>query len=243
MPAFVYCIIAVAVSTIAAFFPGSAAVFVGIGVAVAAAIAMFSWREGILLAAVTSGGPVLLAVVPFPPFVRGVTVFAFLVLALWRLADMRGRARGAPLAPGRLQLFIGAAAFSVFVALFTSSEARSFPIFVSVVAATAVSAGATAFLRSSGERARGGGASAVPFSLDSLIVGLVAAEAYVALSFLSLSPVTLAAALTVALWSASALVIDGRTGLLTLRRAMRVCGIASVAIAVLLASVPWIAIR
>lgn len=243
MAGFLFGMIAVALAVIAAFFPGGAAVFVGLGIVGVAGIVMFRWREGVPLAAIVSGGPVIVSAFPLSPVVRGGTLLAFLFLVFWKIADMRARARGGPIDFDRLLLFFCAIAFAFFAALLASSEARNFPGFASVAAVAGTASGVTAFVRSSIERARGGGLSAVPILLDAIVVGLATAETYVALSFLSLSPLTLAAVLTVVLWAMSALVVEGRVGALTAQRAVRIGAIAAASAAALFLFVPWTTLR
>ena len=223
---------------LAAFFPQNAAVFVVTLMSGMLIFAVFGKRNGVLVVPLAVGAPIMARFLGEHPVVRlGVLVAAWLLL-LWCLADIRARARGAPLIRERLELFLFAGVFTLFMSAFLGVSLFRIPAFALLIGVAVLGAIAVAALRSLAERARGMAPHTIPLPLDAAASGLLLTEVFVAFSFLPLSPFTLAAGLTVCAWALAVTVGLSRLSLLTTKAAVRIGVLAFCTIGTIVLTIP-----
>lgn len=195
-------------------------------------------RDGLLVWPLLFSSPIFLQVFPVSGPLRLLFVASLIGLFLWCVEDSFRRKKGAPVSISRLELFFFSGLF-----LFSSvSFAALFDVprlsFLLLAAITAVVFSGTYILRSAAERSRAA-TSLVPRALDGVLVGILTGEIFVGLSFLPLSPMTMAAALVILSWAMVAVLLAARVGQIAVREIFRIAATATFLIVMLFLGVPW----
>lgn len=232
--------VSVVLAVVAALFaPQSSAGLFFSGVAVAFILHAFGMRDGTIAAMTFLPGPLVLHAFNFPFLVRLLFTLLYGSLFLWALSDIQLRQKGGAVHLGRLELFLYSGVFGISAVLFTGIDVTQFPAPIFLVGSAAAAFLAVYFLRSFAERSRATQQALVSPVLDAYFLAVLFVEAFVALSFLPFSSLTLAAVLTMFLWAATALLIAARTGRFRKRYLLRVAMITAVLLVALFVAVPW----
>lgn len=173
--------------------------------------------EALLLA------PLLVALPMIPLMVRE-QLFRFLgalvllALILLALSEITHRHKGAPLSLSRHLFWYLAGCFVLFVALFAASADHIVPAPVLLLASVLFAAGGVWLGRTVAERARAAHEHRIPRLVDAATIGVLFTEMLIALAFLPLTPIPLAALSTVTLWLFIRMLIASRLNQLTFAR-------------------------
>ncbi|MBI4134004.1 MAG: hypothetical protein HY475_01120 [Candidatus Terrybacteria bacterium] len=215
-------VIATGTFLLAAFSPQNAAVLVGVIATILLALLMLGKRNGVLMAPLAIGAPLMAHFVSLTAPARWGILGVSWALLLWCFSDMRARARGAPLVRERIELFFFAGSFTLFVVAFMGAASFSVSVPLLLGGVGLLGALAVAVLRLLAEQVRAVPPHPVPIALDAVVAGLFLVEIFVALSFLPLSSLALAAILTVFAWALSTLFALSRSAMLNAQAVLRV---------------------
>lgn len=237
---------------VAALFPRDFVAFVYVLVAVAVCFFILDRREMSLLAPLALSEPLLVHFFPFGPLGRFLLFILFSAIIWWYITDLKQRRKGAALSLSRMQFYFFAGLFSLTATAFaaagdpelrpvalSSIDAR--PIILLGLVALAAALGIFT-LRSAADRIRALNTSTLA-TVDSVLVSLFLVETFIGLSFLPLSPFTMAAITVVFCWGILRIVFLCRGGALNKKEVARTIATVFVFFAILLVSVPWISSR
>lgn len=232
----------ISVSLSAAFAPRSSLVFLAAVIVAIATLVRFSFEDGIIASTLVLGGPLLVRTFPFPLLLRVGFLAFFVALFLLFRSDFLKRRRGAPIVPSRFEFFVSAGIVAVSATLFAFASASSVLAALILFAVAMVTGGAIVVIRSANIRSRGVVEAATPLFVDAIVVAFLAVEYFLALAFLPLSPLTLAAIFTVCFWATMTILARSRAGTLTPGKAFRIGVSLIVLLMTLLVSVPWVSV-
>lgn len=203
-------------SLLALLLPDPAYVLLLGPLALLAAVAAIR-SEALLIAPLLLALPlVALMIVEVPLRILGTLVL--LALLLLALSDIAHRHKGAPLSLSRLLLWYLSGSFTLFVALFAAAADHIVTPALLLSAALLVSGGAAWLGRTTAERARAAETHRIPWRVDAAGIGIIFTELIVALAFLPLMPISLAALSVVLLWLLVRVLVSARLDELTFSR-------------------------